>query len=219
MTSESLAQFRTKYRQQNIPTGYRGWFHFGLTVSLSLSFISFSFMMLDDVGRWEWLTIPITFLYTNLSEYLGHKGPMHHKRRFLEKVFHRHTALHHVFFTDKAMSFDDSRDFHAVLFPPILVIFFLGVFALPVGLLLYWLLSANVAYLFVFTIVCYFLNYELLHFSYHLKEDSWVGRLPFMKKLRKHHTDHHNQKLMTHYNFNISYPIFDWIFGTTYQGK
>lgn len=219
MNTESLAQFRDKYRQQNIPQHYKGWFHFGLTVSLSLIFMVFSFSMLKDVNQWEWLTIPITFLYTNLSEYLGHKGPMHHKRRFLEKVFHRHTELHHIFFTDKTMSFDDSRDFHAVLFPPILVIFFLGVFALPVGLLLYWLLSANVAYLFVFTIVSYFLNYELLHFSYHLKEDSWVGRLPFMKSLRKHHTDHHNQKLMTHYNFNISYPIFDWIFGTTYKGK
>jgi len=219
MSSESIKQFREKYHQQNISAHYSGWFHFSLTVSLSIIFMITSFSMLENVSYLEWLTIPVTFLYTNFSEYMGHKGPMHNKRKYLEKVFHRHTALHHVFFTHETMSFDQSKDFHAVLFPPILVVFFLGVFALPVGVLLLWLISSNVAYLFVFTIVSYFLNYELLHFSYHLKQDSCVGRLPFMKRLRKHHTDHHNQKLMSHYNFNISYPIFDWLFGTAYKEK
>ncbi len=219
MSSDTVKHFRVNYRQQNIPVRYSGWIHFGFTVTLSLLLIVLSFSMLQDVSYFEWLTIPATFLYTNFAEYMGHKGPMHHKTKGLEKVFHRHTILHHQFFTEKTMSFDNSKDFHAVLFPPILVIFFLGVFALPVGLLLYWLFTANVAYLFTFTLVSYFLNYELLHFSYHLKQDSWVGRLPFIKKLRKHHTDHHNQKLMSHYNFNISYPVFDWIFGTTYKQK
>jgi sterol desaturase/sphingolipid hydroxylase (fatty acid hydroxylase superfamily) len=46
---------------------------------------------------------------------------------------------------------------------------------------------------------------------------SWVGRLPFMDRLRKHHIRHHDRHLMTRYNFNITYPICDHIFGTVYK--
>ncbi len=173
--------------------------------------------MLDDVSPLEWLTIPLTFLYANLSEYLGHRGPMHHKTRFLTKVFERHALEHHAFFTDEAATFDSSQDYKAVLFPPILLFFFIGGFAIPVGALLYWLISPNVCYLFVFTAVLYFLNYELLHFAYHADPASWFGRLPFMSRLRRHHITHHNRQLMTRYNFNITYPICDRIFGTLYR--
>jgi sterol desaturase/sphingolipid hydroxylase (fatty acid hydroxylase superfamily) len=104
-----------------------------------------------------------------------------------------------------------------VLFPPIMLVFFFGLFAVPVGLAFYVLLSPNIALLFVLTSAGYFLNYELLHFSYHMDERSWIGRLPFMGQLRSHHTAHHNRRLMDRYNFNITYPIFDAIFGTIYR--
>lgn len=172
--------------------------------------------MLADIQTMEWLTIPLTFLYANLSEYLGHRGPMHHKTRLLAAIFERHTVQHHAFFTDDAMTFDTSRDFKAVLFPPILLFFFISCFALPVGALLYLLLSPNVAFLFVLTAVMYFLNYELLHFAYHVDPDSWIGRLPYMNRLRRHHVYHHDRSLMSHYNFNITYPICDCLFGTDY---
>ena len=51
--------------------------------------------MLDDVEPLEWLTVPLAFLYANLSEYLGHRGPMHHKTRLLAGIFQRHTVEHH----------------------------------------------------------------------------------------------------------------------------
>jgi hypothetical protein len=153
----------------------------------------------------------------NLSEYLGHRGPMHRKTRFLEAIFERHAVQHHSFFTDEAGSYDSSQDFKAVLFPPILLIFFIGCFALPVGAILYFLVSPNVCFLFVLTSVLYFLNYELLHFAYHMDPQSGIGRLPFMGRLRRHHMRHHNRRLMTAYNFNITYPICDYLFGTIYR--
>lgn len=178
-----------------------------------------SALMLEDVSMLEWLTIPLTFLYANLSEYLGHRGPMHHKTRFLTRIFERHSIDHHSFFTDEAAAFDSTQDYKAVLFPPILLIFFIGCFAVPVGALLYYFVSSNVGFLFVLTSVLYFLNYELLHFAYHNDPQSWLGRLPFVSSLRKHHITHHKKSLMTRYNFNITYPICDRLFGTRYRGN
>ena len=216
MSSVGIA--RKAFRDRRIGPRYSGPRHLATTISISLSVALASAWMLEGVRPLEWLTIPLTFLYANLSEYLGHRGPMHHRTRFLSRLFERHSIEHHSFFTDKAASFDSSQDYKAVLFPPILLIFFVGSFAIPVGALLYWLISPNVCFLFVLTAVLYFLNYELLHFAYHTDSASWPARLPFMGRLRQHHIAHHNRQLMTRYNFNITYPICDLVFGTLYRG-
>lgn len=64
-----------------------------------------------------------------------------------------------------------------------------------------------------------YLNYELLHFCYHLDEHHWGARLPFMARPRRFHTVHHNRRLMSRYNFNITYPIGDALFGTIHGGS
>ena len=87
------------------------------------------------------------------------------------------------------------------------------------GAVLYFLLSPNVGFLFVFTAILYYLNYELFHFTYHVDPHSWLGRLPVIRRLRRHHVAHHNKVLMTRCNFNISYPICDRLFGTLYRGE
>ncbi len=217
MSTSSVEQARTAFRERRIGPHYSGPLHLATTVSISLLVALVSAMQLDAVQPLEWLTIPLTFLYANLSEYLGHRGPMHHRTPFLGAVFQRHSIEHHSFFTDKAATFDTSQDYKAVLFPPILLVFFIIAFAIPVGALLYWLVSANVGFLFVLTAILYFLNYELMHFAYHADPASWIGRLPFMSRLRQHHIAHHNRQLMTRYNFNITYPICDLLFGTLYR--
>ena len=216
MPSSSVDTARRTFRERRIGPSYSGPLHLATTISISLLVALASAAMLEDIALLEWLTIPATFLYANLSEYLGHRGPMHHKTRFLTKVFERHSIEHHSFFTSEVATFDSSQDYKAVLFPPILLIFFIGAFAIPVGALLYWLISPNVCFLFVLTAVLYFLNYELLHFAYHADPHSWLGRLPFMGRLRQHHITHHDRQLMTSYNFNITYPICDRLFGTLY---
>jgi hypothetical protein len=115
------------------------------------------------------------------------------------------------------MEVDSMRDLKVVLFPPALMIFFVLVFALPMGMLLAWVFDDNVGFLFVATAVAYFLNYEILHLSYHLPEGSWLGRRWLVRRLRGVHTRHHDPRLMGHCNFNITYPIADCIFNT-FQG-
>ncbi len=217
MIPESVQQARTDFRARRVSARYSGPLHLATTLTLSLLVVAASAAMLESVAPLEWLTVPLTFLYANLSEYLGHRGPMHRRTRLLGSVFRRHTLEHHSFFTHEATSFETTRDYKAVLFPPVLLVFFVVAFALPVGALLYVLLSPNVGFLFVLTAVLYFLNYELLHFAYHTTPESWLGRLPLIRSLRRHHLAHHDKRLMTKYNFNITYPICDYLFGTLYR--
>ena len=214
---ESVAQARADFRARRIPEHYSGRLHLATVIGFSLVVAAACLAMLEDVRTVEWLAIPITFLYCNLAEYFGHRGPMHHKTRFLGGVFQRHTVEHHSFFTDEAICFESPRDYRAVLFPPILLVFFFGLFAVPVGAVLYFLLSPNVGFLFIFTAILYYLNYELFHFSYHVDPSSRLGRLPVVNRLRRHHVAHHDKALMTRCNFNITYPICDRLFGTLHR--
>jgi hypothetical protein len=217
MAEDRIEAYRTHYRTYHIGRSYNGLAHFAFTTGTCLAAMAFCASRLNAVQWWEWLAVPLTFLFANLVEHAGHRGPMHHPRKGLGLVFERHTRQHHRFFTPQRMEFGDSRDFKAVLFPPVLLLFFFGGFAVPVGIPLALLTTANIGWLFAFTSIGYFLNYELLHFSYHTPADSWIARLPGVARLRRHHTLHHDPELMSHYNFNISYPITDRLRGTLYR--
>ncbi len=211
------AAFRTSYRKEFIGPRYSGAMHFWFTTLSCVVVITTCLLLIREPNWKEWLIVPIGFLYINLAEYLGHKGPMHHRKEALSKVFERHTLQHHRFFTDTEFSFDQPEDAKAVLFPPVLLLFFFFAFALPAATVFYFLWSANAALIFMATIIAYYLNYEWLHYAYHLPDSHWVSGLPFIKQLRRLHHAHHNPKLMAKYNFNITYPIFDFLFGTLYR--
>lgn len=216
MLAGAVTDFRRYYRQTRIPRYYSGVAHFCFTSLCGLAVIIYCASHLSHVKGMEWITPPATFLFANFIEYRTHRWPMHRPIKFLSLLFQRHTLEHHSFFTHEVMSYESTRDFKMVLFAPEMVVFFIGLHAIPLALLLYYLVSANVAYLFTIVAIGYFLTYEWLHLSYHTREDSWVGRLPFMRRLRRLHTLHHNPALMNRYNFNITFPIFDKVFGTLY---
>lgn len=213
MMSDNAA-YRKQYRETHIGRAYLGQAHLAFAVIFSLGGIAFCISRLESVQPLEWLTIPLAFLYANLVEYAGHRWVMHRKVPGLGLVYRRHAGQHHRFFTDQHMALEGWRDCKVVLFPAILMIFFFGAFAAPLGLLLAWFATANVAWLFVIVALGYYLNYELLHLAYHLPDDSSILRLPFLKRLRRLHHAHHRTDLMAHANFNITYPIGDWLFGT-----
>jgi hypothetical protein len=215
---DDVAAFRAKLRADYFPRRYSGNAHFAFTSIVSISIIAYSIWTLHAPRLVDLLTVPLTFLFANFVEYRAHKGVMHHKTPGFGLVFQRHTPSHHGFYTHDAMASESTRDYYMVLFPPILLVFFFGLFALPVGALLSWLANGNIARLFVATAVGYYLSYEWLHFSYHLPPDSFVGRLRLVRVLRAHHAAHHDRALMQKHNFNITFPICDAIFGTTWRG-
>ena len=60
-----------------------------------------------------------------------------------------------------------------------------------------------------------YLVYEFMHFCCHVDENAFVRHCPLVNTLRRHHTAHHNNKLMMEVNMNLTFPISDWLFGTS----
>ena len=199
----SVAEARAEARADIGPL-YSGIAHFAFVNAFALAIIAYATTRLH-APRWSLLTVPLTFLYANYVEYRAHKGPMHHRTRGLGLVFERHTLMHHQVFTQDDMRAGSTRDFKLVLFPPVLLIFFFGFFALPISLVLQLIFGWNVAALFAITAMAYYLLYEWLHLSYHLGLSGSLAR---------HHAAHHDPQIMTTHNFNITFPLMDRLFGT-----
>jgi hypothetical protein len=216
MVPERIAEYRVKYRASEIGPRYSGIAHFAFTSTVCLSILTAALWNIHP-RAWEIALVPIFFVIANMGEYFGHRGPMHHPTRGLGLIYRRHTLQHHHFFTNEAMSYESWRDVKMVLFPPYLIVFFFGGMALPIGAALWAFTTANVARLFVAVAIGYFLTYEWLHFSYHLNPESWIGRRKIIQLLRRHHTIHHDLEKMTAYNFNITFPICDALFGTSFR--
>lgn len=214
MLPESVARFRAEYRAHDIPRRYSGALNLWITFGGGGAALLACALHVDAVQPLEWLTLPAAFLYANLVEYLGHRFPMHRPFPGLKLIHRRHAGQHHRFFTDQAMAHEGGRDLRAVLFPPLLVVFFFGGFALPAWWLLATLASANVAWLMLATGIGYFLNYEFLHLAYHQPPGHWMTRVPGVARLSWLHRHHHDPRVMSQRNFNITYPIGDWLFGT-----
>ena len=211
---EAVARFRDAYREREIPARYDPRLHLAITFGGGALALVTCLAQLHAVRPLEWLAVPLGLLYANLVEYLGHRHPMHRPWRGLGLVYRRHAGQHHRFFSDQAMPIDRLQDLRAVLFPPLLVGFFFGVFGTPLWWLLAHFVSANVAWLFVASGIAYFLNYEILHLAYHLPDTHPIARLGLVRRLRGLHTLHHDPRRMATSNFNITYPLGDWLFRT-----
>ncbi len=103
-------------------------------------------------------------------------------------------------------------------FSTIMLFFYLVLIAAPMGIFLYYMHGWNFAMLYVITAMFYFMSYEVMHFFYHLDDELWVSKLPILKALRSHHRMHHKLEAMAKYNFNITWPIADFVMGTIYRG-
>ena len=51
-------------------------------------------------------------------------------------------------------------------------------------------------------------------YAYHLPPQHPIARLPLVGRLKRLHTTHHDPTRMASRNFNITYPLGDWLFGT-----
>jgi len=163
------------------------------------------------------ILLPVYFLICNLLEYLLHRYPMHHKTKGFEFLY-EHVTVHHNFYNEDFYYYEQPRDYMAV-FLPLLYFTFISAVLFFSALLIYFLSDLNNAVFFLVVGYTYYLMYEVLHFSYHAKEESFIKKLPYIKQLSNLHLLHHKASLMANYNFNITFPIFDKLFGTAYIEK
>jgi sterol desaturase/sphingolipid hydroxylase (fatty acid hydroxylase superfamily) len=85
----------------------------------------------------------------------------------------------------------------------------------PAALALAWLVNANAGYILLVTMVGQYLLYETFHYCCHVHENWFVRNMPFVNSIRRHHAAHHNQGLMMDINMNLTFPIADWLMGTS----
>lgn len=202
---------RRKQLIESIPPYYEPIFHITLPSVFAFSLLILSFLSIEKLLLIQLLTIPITILFLLLFEYFLHKKVMH-KPTILRFLFEKHSQ-HHFLYSNDDMEIQDWKELHYVLMPAPAIF---GAFSLTLfpGALLTLLFSNNVAWIFVTTAMIYFIFYEWLHLSYHLPKNNFISKLNIVKKLKKLHQTHHVFSNMNKYNFNVTIPLFDYLFKT-----
>ena len=215
MISQRQIAFRQEYRSR-ILGWYDGYFHIAIIYAMGAAAFYIYVRHIHDVTLLEWLTVPLTFLFTNLFEWEVHRFVMHRPVNIkgLRSIYERHTLNHHQFFTDDEMRFRDHKDWRVTVFPPYALVVFI-LMSLPMAVILGLVFTPNVGWLFMCVTTGMYLIYEFMHFCCHVEENWFVRNCPFVNTLRRHHTAHHNARLMMEVNMNVTFPIADWLFGTS----
>jgi hypothetical protein len=211
--SQRQLAFRADFRGK-IAAAYSGWAHVALIYAIGFAAIWYCVRQIAAPAWYEWLVIPVAFALSNVFEWWIHRYVMHRPVKGFMGIYKRHTLAHHQFFTEVEPTIDNSRDFRIVFFPPYALVTFIALSIPPAALL--WLFGLpNACWLLLITNVGLYLNYELFHYCCHVKDDRIVRHVPFVNSIRRHHIAHHNTALMMERNFNLTYPIADWFFGTS----
>jgi len=206
--------FRARYRAAIHPR-YNVWLHGGFVLLFGIAAIGFFWSRATDVQPLQWLTVPLALVCYNGIEYVTHRYLGHHRRAWARMFYQRHTGDHHSFFADGQMTFESLRDWRVILFPAWLIV--VATVVMLLGWLLLEALNRNVVSLFFGGLLIGYLGYEVLHACEHFPDDHPVSRLLWVRHMRKHHAVHHRRDLMQTVNFNVTFPLWDWVLGTLYR--
>src|SRR5919109_2227569 len=126
MISERQKAYRQEYRSR-IVGFYDGYLHVAIIYAMGAAAFYIYLQHIQDVTALELLTVPITFLFTNIFEWLVHRYVMHRPVNIkgLRAVYERHTLNHHQFFTDQEMRFRDHKDWRVKALPPYALVVFI----------------------------------------------------------------------------------------------
>ena len=211
---QTTEAFRSRYRA-GIHPRYNPWLHGGFVLLFGLLAIGAFWSSVHQVLPLEWLAVPLTLLFFNFGVYTVHRHLGHHKKNFARMFYARHAGDHHSFFAPGHMTYDSARDWRVILFPAWLIVVHTLVITLPV----WWMLKqfdANVAGLVGGCLVLGYLTYEVFPACEHLPPSNPVTRWPWIRQMRRLHELHHRRELMQERNFNIVFPLTDYLFGTLY---
>jgi hypothetical protein len=213
--SDRQRGYRQVYRER-IASWYSGALHVAVIYTIGLTAMALYISHMRSPAWWEYLIVPVVFLVANVFEWWIHRHVMHRPlaNKGARAIYTRHTLMHHQFFTEEEMRFADSHDWRVTFFPPYALIVFILISS-PAALVVGWLFTANMGWLLMCTTTSIYLIYEFMHFCCHVNDNWFVRNCPFVNTIRRHHTAHHNQSLMMECNMNLTFPIADWMFGTS----
>ncbi|MEM8855717.1 MAG: sterol desaturase family protein [Pseudomonadota bacterium] len=213
--SDRQRRYREGYRSR-IVGWYNGWLHVAIIYTIGFAALTIYVQSIENLKWWQLWIVPVAFIGGNFFEWFLHRYVMHRpqKLRALKAIYTRHTMMHHQFFTDDEMRFAGNHDWRVTFFPPYALVTFICM-SVPLALVAGFLFGPNVGWLLMATTTSMYLIYEFMHFCCHVDENWFVRNMPFVNTIRRHHTAHHNQSLMMERNMNLTFPIMDWLFGTS----
>lgn len=189
---------------------YNPWLHLGITSIFGLAAIGVAASLVHGLLWWQAAFGVGLFIFANATEWRIHKSLLHTRYRLTSVLYDRHTPLHHMVFVTDDMALRNASEFRLVLLPAFAIVaVFFGL--APVAAAIWFSGHHNLAAVFTVVTMGYVVSYEWLHLSYHLPPDSFIGRLPLLKMLRRHHALHHDPRLMQKWNFNVSLPLWDLV--------
>lgn len=207
---------REKYRAEQLvalPKRYNPWKHLSVEVGVALA-ITIAAVILAESPSWkELLSIPAALLVSNIFEWWIHRGPMHRPWRRMKFIYDQHTGRHHRIYRHYDMAMRSWKEVEFVSFGTVLYVSIIAIAFIFAGIV-WQLTSWNVALCFLATETLYVFIYELLHLAYHLPEGHPITRLGVLRRLAAWHTAHHDPRLMRKHNFNVTFPLADWLFRT-----
>ena len=221
MTSDApkhpAAEARARLRERYLSSSSRFYLplvHLMGTTGIGIATLALACWNLHAVRLVELLVVPVVVLIANFFEWVVHREVLHVRRPFpWSELYDQHTPKHHKLYHEEDMAVRDRREWRLVLIPAAGI---LGVVlsTAPLAYAISRLFSANAGWLTLVTSAGYMVTYELLHLSYHLPEDHFIGGSRLIRRLRSHHARHHDPRLMQRWNFNVTLPFADWVLGT-----
>ena len=213
-----VQEYRVEHRKQ-IPAYYNPILHILFSFTSLLTFTVFPLLLIKNPSIKDFLPVPIFLIGGNFMVYLIHRYPLHRDYRIFKYPYRAHTLLHHRFYIHNAMEPEQWLDYHMVLFPPIVVGSFCVIGAPLIGAIFAYFGGVNLGLVAGSMSAFYFLLYETTHYLYHVRLNHPIFKIKLLRTLRDHHTIHHDPTIMAEKNFNIVFPLFDFIFRTQLRKK
>jgi hypothetical protein len=213
--NSTVEAFREEFRA-TVPAGYSGVRH-GIAI-LAIGIIAIAVcvaFMQSPLRWWDYAMIPPVVLGWNLVEWYVHLKVLHRpgKGKVARILYNRHTLTHHRFYTHEYATLRDTRDLSIVFFPVFALPAIIAIACIP-ALGAGFLISRNAGLMIVLSTVTMYLLFELFHLCAHLPENTWVGKIPVVNSMSRHHRAHHDHALMMTTNMNFTLPVADWYFKT-----
>lgn len=217
-----VQQYRNEW-SKIVPQWYSAKLHYFGTSAVSLPLVAYGFYHLwlnrnsNPLSLYEWIMIPFFLAIASLVEYITHRYILHRRIWPLTHAYTEHTLRHHSYYTEAAIEATKQREYYQVFFPVWGVALIQYGVNLPISILLGTLYTENSGYIALIFGPLFFFVYETIHAICHFPANSKAFKIPGLWFLREHHRIHHNKSLMGKWNFNIVFPLWDWILKTTFR--
>ena len=214
LSSDRTRKFRIEFRQKQPATPKTRLFHLISIAVLVPGSIVLTLCELEQCGWGDLAFVLSTLVFGNWVIHLIHRYLLHVPVKYIQYPYQIHTLIHHQYFTESEYEFSELGELDVILFP-VWFVFVLTLVISPLagyGAVVY--LGKNTALLLMMMINVNYLLYELVHFTSHLPESSWIHRIGFFRFMRRHHWLHHHKALMGRKNFDVTFPLFDILFRT-----